>query len=645
MKQVTSLISLVFSILLLVQFGNLYASEIGTVPTFQSIGLYWTPDGGSADKKVFVNFRVEGSESWNEGLAVKYNPVDNTTEDIAPYRGSIVNLTPNTTYEIKLTLEGTSASDTITAKTWTEDFPIAETITVNDRNTMLNIYDSGTKDGYILLDGTNATIDVEKNYDQCIYVRGSYVIIRGFTLKNAKKHGIVLQTCHDVIIENCDISGWGEQNEEGFGVDMQGGIYSESTSIKRIIVQRCRIHHPSYDANSWAEYNDGGYHPSGPQGIIFFNSGGNNVIRYNEIYSDSEHMYNDVIGGGTNSSYYGFPGPDSDIYSNYIANCWDDGIESEGGNRNVRIWGNYIEEVFLPIGNAPTSIGPLYIWKNTSGRCYSPPGSIYGVHAPFIKMGAASAGVGWMTGYMYIFNNTILQPNGEGAGGIGVSDDVNRYIKHCQTCNNILDVGNIAVNSISIRDENEDNNYDYDLYNGGYPDENGGHSLEGTPIYIKDAYFDFDEMKADFSLNSLSLGYDAGEIIPNFTDGYEGAAPDFGAFEAGKPPMEYGVNAYLTETSIKEKKSEIVTDFALYQNYPNPFNPSTKISFTLPKASHVNLDVYNILGENVAKLVYGKMSAGNHEVVFNAAQLGGGLYFYRLSVDNFVAVKKMLLVK
>ncbi len=644
MKHFKQVIIMVFCVLFFSQFGNLHASEIKAVPTFHAIGLYWTPDGGSADKQVFVAFRIEGGEQWNEGLPMKYNPIGGTTEDISPYRGSIVNLTPNTTYEIKLTLEGTSISDTIVSKTWTEDFPIGETITLSDRNITYSVFDSGTKDGYLLIDGTNATIDVENNSDYCISVGGSYVIIRGFTLKNAKKCGILLTTCHDVIIENCDISGWGEKNEDGFGVNYQAGIYSESTSIKGIIVQRCKIHHPRYDANSWAELNDGGYHPSGPQGITLFNSGGNNVIRYNEIYSDSEHMFNDVIGAGTNGSFYGFPGPDSDIYSNYFANCWDDGIEAEGGNRNTRIWGNYLEEVFLPIANAATSIGPLYIWKNTSGRCYSPPGSYYGVHAPFIKMGFVGS-IDWMTGHMYVFNNTILQPNNEGAGGIGVSDNANRYIKHCETRNNILDVGNASVNSISIRSENTDNNYDYDLYNGGYPADNGGHAILGTPIYIKDAYFDFDEMKADFSLNSLSLGYDAGEIIPNFTEDYEGAAPDIGAFEAGNPPMEYGFNAYLTETSIKEKKSEMITDFVLYQNYPNPFNPSTKIAFTLPKISDVKLVVYNILGENIATLINGRMPAGRHGVVFNAAYHSGGLYFYKISAGNYVSVKKMILIK
>jgi hypothetical protein len=56
-------------------------------------------------------------------------------------------------------------------------------------------------------------------------------------------------------------------------------------------------------------------------------------------------------------SYRGWPGADSDIYCNTIANCWDDGIEVEGAGENVRIWNNYIENTMMTIANAATSIG------------------------------------------------------------------------------------------------------------------------------------------------------------------------------------------------------------------------------------------------------------------------------------------------
>ena len=157
------------------------------------------------------------------------------------------------------------------------------------------------------------------------------------------------------------------------------------------------------------------------------------MIRYNECWSDDKHDYNDVMGGGKNGSYRGWPAPDSDIYCNYIADCWDDGIEVEGGGQNIRIWNNYIENTLMTIGNAACSIGPLYVWRNVAGRSYSPPGSSWNLtHGNFLKMGFANS-EDWMTGQMYIFNKTLFQPKDEGANGLGGES---RIIKHCVSRNN-----------------------------------------------------------------------------------------------------------------------------------------------------------------------------------------------------------------
>ena len=87
------------------------------------------------------------------------------------------------------------------------------------------------------------------------------------------------------------------------------------------------------------------------------------------------------------------------------------------------------------------------------------------------------------------------------------------------------------------------------------------------------------------------------------------------------------------------------TDLALMQNYPNPFNPSTQIAYTLPGAMHVRLEVYNTLGERVATLADEVQSGGYHTARFDARDLPSGLYFYRLTTDATVLVKKMLFMK
>ena len=87
-------------------------------------------------------------------------------------------------------------------------------------------------------------------------------------------------------------------------------------------------------------------------------------------------------------------------------------------------------------------------------------------------------------------------------------------------------------------------------------------------------------------------------------------------------------------------------DYSLSQNYPNPFNPTTKINFTLAESGQVNLDVYNILGEKITTLVNQEMTAGSHEINFNASNLASGIYIYRLNIKNkFIDTKKMILMK
>ena len=86
-------------------------------------------------------------------------------------------------------------------------------------------------------------------------------------------------------------------------------------------------------------------------------------------------------------------------------------------------------------------------------------------------------------------------------------------------------------------------------------------------------------------------------------------------------------------------------EFKLEQNYPNPFNPATVISYQLPVIGNVSLKVYDILGSEVATLVNEEQQPGYYEVQFNGSSLASGMYVYRLIANNYVSVKKMLMVK
>lgn len=525
------------------------AQSIGTapvaIPTFHCLGLYWSPPGGNPNRQVMVQYRRQGDSDWKAALPMRYNPIPNTDEELADYRGSIVHLTPATSYEIRLALEGTTTTTHFTATTWNESRPIGRTVRVADRATPLAITKSGTAKAWRLYDGRGATIDVRHQYDACITINASHVILRGFTLRGAGAinpeprrtiGAIVIRGGHDIVVEDCDISDWGRLNPAtGFGFNYDAGIYSKSEILKRLIVQRCRIHHPTYDGNNWHEptYPT---HAQGPQCITLFNTAGNHVIRYNECYSDLEHMYNDGIGGGSNGSYRGSPGPDSDIYGNLISHCWDDGLEVEGGSRNVRVWDNYITQCMMMIGNAPASIGPLYLWRNVVAQSQSHPGDGGG---NFLKMGFAT-GENWMTGHMYIFHNTIFQ-SGEWlpTGGLGG----NRIVKHTMSRNNILHVRSPQNWSASDNAANADNDFDFDLYNGRVPASQETHGVRGVPSYAPGAGFDPGSCTGQFQLLPDSTGANVGQVIPNFSDGYTGHAPDIGAHQRNTPPLRYGVNA------------------------------------------------------------------------------------------------------
>jgi len=100
-----------------------------------------------------------------------------------------------------------------------------------------------------------------------------------------------------------------------------------------------------------------------------------------------------------------------------------------------------------------------------------------------------------------------------------------------------------------------------------------------------------------------------------------------------------------TVTGIEEKPDGLIYTYKLEQNYPNPFNPITHINYSLAKASNVEITIYDILGQEVTRLVKERQNAGKYIVTLNAQALSTGLYFYKIKADNFTKTKKMLLVK
>ncbi len=201
-----------------------------------------------------------------------------------------------------------------------------------------------------------------------------------------------------------------------------------------------------------------------------------------------------------------------------------------------------------------------------------------------------------------------------------------------------------------------------------YEDE-AGHSRPVTASVVENAGFETDDRFAEFytQMVASSQGH-WGTILPNdlpdgirrieersLLDGFVTATETSadGIWGEGvntvnpSGGLENPVVLSLSDAVPIELPNDIPSEFKLSQNYPNPFNPSTQISYGIPEASHVRLEVYSINGQLVTVLQNGFQSAGFHTVTFDSRNLNmaSGVYLYRIEAGEFVQVKKMLLVK
>lgn len=145
----------------------------------------------------------------------------------------------------------------------------------------------------------------------------------------------------------------------------------------------------------------------------------------------------------------------------------------------------------------------------------------------------------------------------------------------------------------------------------------------------------------------IVIQYDSGSFTPAFASisGSIGGANNnpatIGTFVLLDDLELSGVATGVAENASANPPASIT----LHQNYPNPFNPSTTFSFSLPQASHVELTIFNMQGQEVARLVDQRLPSGDHRRQWEAAALPAGLYVYRLQVAGQQLTKKLLLVK
>ena len=200
--------------------------------------------------------------------------------------------------------------------------------------------------------------------------------------------------------------------------------------------------------------------------------------------------------------------------------------------------------------------------------------------------------------------------------------------------------------------------------------------VEGGMVYATDSTgavvgYGITDSTGSYTIHGLAPGiYNVYADAVGFTSGTAGAAQRVGSYttdavgygsiataasptyDAAGNPVPGTASFTLTPEAVTAVHEKVIqpTNYSLDQNYPNPFNPTTQIAFNIPLNEHVTVTIYNILGQRIATLLDGNLSAGVHVVTWNAKNQNGeilptGVYFYRLSTPNFTAVKKMLLLK
>ncbi len=150
-----------------------------------------------------------------------------------------------------------------------------------------------------------------------------------------------------------------------------------------------------------------------------------------------------------------------------------------------------------------------------------------------------------------------------------------------------------------------------------------------------EGYFSFLVPSGQYRISSQAPGY------------FDGSS---GILTVINNPIYYNIGMRQVpkgSTGIRSDRlqSNQVRNYELFQNYPNPFNPSTTIRYELPKAIHVTLTIYDILGRKVATLVNGVEEPGYKSVHWDASEMASGVYFYRLQAGSYTETKKLLLLK
>jgi len=347
-------------------------------PLINSIGL--VVYGHDEDSTASVRYMAADNTQWKKGLNLTWEPI------YGSFAGSIVYLEANTTYDIEVEIAEASGNRiTHTFRTTTK--PNSPPIDPNNIHYLSDIYSggqldlealniSGNENGYAKIIGDGQTIEVGDEVLAAVNIGNqSYIMLENLTVKGGKRYGIFAKKAHHIWIKGCNVSEFGRK-----AVDVRDGVaYSSTTSTSPInydsgiylersgiaVIEECEVHSPNLAANTWRNG-----HPKGANALqvwAYHDSDkyrGEFIVRNNKFYGSQNHRFNDVIEGRKNFERHGGFVKNSAIYGNYLAYANDDLIEIDGGQQNVLVYDNEMEQGYAGISIAPNMLGPSYIFHN-----------------------------------------------------------------------------------------------------------------------------------------------------------------------------------------------------------------------------------------------------------------------------------------
>ena len=460
--------------------------EDTATPLINSIGLVIY--GQDEESTAAVKFRADDDTYWREGLDLAWEPI------YGSFAGSIVYLEANTTYHIEVTITDVDG-DVVEHTFQTTTKPNTPPIDPNKIYYLSEIYSGGqldlealniegSDDGYAKIIGDGPVIEAGSDVLAAVNIgNNSYVMLENLTVKGGQRYGIFAKKAHHVWIKGCNVSEYGREAvdiRDGIAyssttnnspINYDSGIYLERSGIA--VIEECEVHSPNLGANSWAVG-----HPKGANALqvwAYHDSDayrGEFIVRNNRFYGAPDHRFNDVIEGRKNFERRGGFVKNSAIYGNYLAYANDDLIEIDGGQQNVLVYNNEMEQGYAGISIAPNTLGPSYIFHNYIHNL----GDETGKEWTAIKAGGL---ISKPAGRTFIFENVIdVERNGIAASK--VNNDTTFWVT---TQNNIIltkntgysvgycifdkekYVGSTSTNDLCFNEKSADARYEFNLDN------------------------------------------------------------------------------------------------------------------------------------------------------------------------------------